>query len=147
MCRRDRSAVTQLGNVRTIRNCSPCLIPISLYPNSDLRPSTARAARWLRMISALWMKHFVVDAWRRLPIRGRCVGKIGVPMSNTWALIRTYSKYHTQHKSDASQDLQPSDEQGSMDTDNRSRVAQSLALSWPLARQSLWSATKTRQRY
>jgi hypothetical protein len=88
----------------------------------------------MRMISALQMKHFALDAWRRLPIRGRCAGKIDVPTSNTWAWIHTYSKSHMQHESNASQDLQPTHEQGSMDTDDRSRVAQSLALSRPLAR-------------
>jgi hypothetical protein len=86
------------------------------------------------LISALWMKHFALDAWRQLPIRGRCAGKIGAPMSNTWAWIRTYSKSHTQHESNASWDLQPTHKQGSMDMDDRSRVAQSLALSRPLAR-------------
>ncbi len=101
----------------------------------------------VRVISALRMKHFVLDAWRQLPIRGRCVGKIGVPMSNTWAWIHAYSTSHTQHESDASQDLQPAHEQDSMDTDDRSKVVQSLALSRPLARQSLWPATKTQQRY
>jgi hypothetical protein len=98
------------------------------------------------VISALGMKHFALDAWRRLPIRGRCAGKIGAPTSNTWMWIHTYSKSHTQHESDASQDLQPAHEQGSMDMDDRSRVAQSLALSRLLARQSLWPATKTQQR-
>ncbi len=96
-----------------------------------------------RVISALRMKHFALDAWRRLSIRGRCVGKIGAPMSNTWTWIRTYSKSHPQHESNASQDLQPAHKQSSIDTDNRSRVAQSLALSLPLARQLLWPATKT----
>jgi hypothetical protein len=59
----------------------------------------------------------------------------------------TYSTSHTQHKSNASQDLQPAHEQDSMDTDDRSKVVQSLALSQPLARRSLWPATKTQQRY
>ncbi len=38
---------TQRGSVRPIRNCSPCLILFSLYPNSNLGPSTAQIARWL----------------------------------------------------------------------------------------------------
>ncbi len=63
-----------------------------------------------RVISALRMKHFALDAWRRLPIRGRCTGKIGAPTSNTWAWIRTYSKSHMQHESDTSWDLQPTHE-------------------------------------
>jgi hypothetical protein len=107
------------------------------------RPNCAVA---MHVISALLMKLFVLDDWRQLPTRGRCVGKINVPTSNTWAWIRTYNRSHIPHESDASQDLQPEHKQGSMDKDDRSRVARSLALSWPLARQSLWPAMKTQQR-
>ncbi len=99
-----------------------------------------------RMISALRMKTFALDDWRQLPIRGRWVGEIGA-MSNTWEWIRTYNKSHTPSESDASQDLWPKQEQDSTDIDNRSKVARSLALSRPLARQSLWPATKTLPRY
>jgi hypothetical protein len=101
----------------------------------------------MQVISALRMKPFVLDDWRRLPTRGRCVGKIGVPTSNTWEWTCTYNRSHMPHKSDASQDLQTERKQGSMDRDNRSRVARSLAISWPLARRSLWPARKTQQRY
>jgi hypothetical protein len=107
------------------------------------RPNCAVA---MRVISALWMKPFVLDDWRRLPTRGRCVRKIGAPTLNTWAWIRTYNRSHIPHESNASQDLQPEHKQGSMDKDDRSRVARSLALSWLLARGSLWPATKTQQR-
>jgi hypothetical protein len=108
------------------------------------RPNCAVA---MHVISTLRMKPFVLDNWRRLPTRGKCVGDIGAPMSNTWAWIRIYNKSHIPHGSDVSQDLQPEHEQVSMGTDDRSRVAGSLALSRPLARQSLWPATKTQQRY
>ncbi len=101
----------------------------------------------MRMISALRMKPFVLGDWRRLPTRGRCVREIGAPMSNTWEWIHTYNKSYTPSESDASQDLQPEREQVSTDTDGKSRVARSLALSRPLARRSLWPATKTLPRY
>ena len=101
----------------------------------------------MRVISALRMKPFVLDDWRRLPTRGKCVGKIGAPTSNTWAWIRIYNKSHIPHGSDVSQDLQPEHKQVAMGTDGRSRVARSLALSRPLARRLLWPATKTQQRY
>ena len=101
----------------------------------------------MRVISALRMKPFVLDDWRRLPTRGRCVGEIGAPMSNTWEWIRTYNKPHTPSKFDASQDSQPEQEQASTDRDDKSKVARSLALSRPLARRSLWPATKTLPRY
>ena len=101
----------------------------------------------MRVISALRMKPFVLDDWRRLPTRGRCVGEIGAPMSNTWEWIRTYNKPHTPSEFDASQDSQPGREQASTDRDDKSKVARSLALSRPLARRSLWPATKTLPRY
>jgi hypothetical protein len=97
----------------------------------------------MRVISALRMKPFILDDWVRLPTRGRCVGEIGAPMSNTWEWIRTYNRSHTPSESDASQDLQPEREQVSTHTDDKSKVARSLALSRPLARRSLWPATKT----
>jgi hypothetical protein len=101
----------------------------------------------MRVISALRMKPFVLDDWRQLPTRGRCVGEIGAPKSNTWEWIRIYNKSHTPSESDASQDLQPEQEQVSTDTDDKSKVAWSLALSRPLARQSLWPEMKTLPRY
>jgi hypothetical protein len=79
--------------------------------------------------SILRMKPFALDNWRHLPTRGRCVGITGAPMSNTWAWIRTYNRSHMPHKSNASQDLQHAHEQGSTDTDDRSRVERSLARS------------------
>ena len=101
----------------------------------------------MRVISALRMKPFVLDDWRRLPTRGRCVGEIGAPMSNTWEWIRTYNKPLTPSEFDVSQVSQPEQEQASTDTDDKSKVARSLALSRPLARRSLWPATKTLPRY
>ena len=101
----------------------------------------------MRVISALRMKPFALDNWRRLPTRGRCVGEIGAPMSKTWEWICTYSMFHTPRESDASQDLQPEQEQVITDRDDKSKVARSLALSRPLARRSLWPATKTLPKY
>ena len=51
-----------------------------------------------RVISALWMKPFTLNDVRRLPTRGRCIGGIGAPMSNTWEWIRIYNKFHTLSK-------------------------------------------------
>ncbi len=55
-----------------------------------------------RVILALRMQPFILDNWRRLPTRGKCIGKIGVPTSNSWEWIRTYNTSHTPHGSDAS---------------------------------------------
>jgi hypothetical protein len=86
------------------------------------------------VILTLQMQPFVLDNWRRLPTRGKCIDKIGLPTSNSWEWIRTYNTSHMPHGSDASQVLQPEHKQDTMDTDNRSRVAWTLALSGPLAR-------------
>ncbi len=96
-----------------------------------------------RVTSILQMKPFALDDWRQLPTRGRCIGVISTPTSNTWEWTRTYNRSHMPHGSDAIQDLQHRHKQGSTDTDNRFRVARSLALSRPLARRSLWPAMKT----
>ena len=101
----------------------------------------------MRVISTLRMKPFTLDEWRQLPTRGRCVGETGASMSNTWGWINTYNKSHTPCDSDASQDLQLKQEQDFTDRDDKSKVARSLALSQPLARQLLWPATKTLPRY
>jgi hypothetical protein len=106
-----------------------------------------RYAAATRVTSILQMKPFALEDWRRLPPRGKCIGEIGAPMSNTWEWIRTYNTCHTQFGSDASQNLQPEHERDSMDMDEKSKVARSLALSRPLARRSLWPAKKTRPRY
>lgn len=99
-----------------------------------------------RVTSILQMKPFELDDWRRLPTRGKCAGKIGAPMPKTWAWIRTYNRCNFQPESDVLQGLQRKKEQISMVMDNRSRVAQSLALLQSLARRSLWPATKTQQK-
>ncbi len=99
-----------------------------------------------RVTSILQMKPFALDNWRQLPTRGRCVGVIGAPTSNTWEWTRTYNRSHTPHGSNALQDLQHGHKQDTMDMDDRFRVARSLALSWPLARRLLWPATKTQQK-
>ncbi len=148
MCHHDCLAATQSAwkctyDAELLTLFNTCFLLPQQQSWTVYRPNFAVVTR---MISALRMKHLVLDAWRRLPIRGGCAGKIGAPTSNTWSWIHTYSKSHTQHESNASQDLQLAHKQGSMDTDDRSKVAQSLALSRPLDRRSLWPAMKTQQR-
>jgi hypothetical protein len=142
MCHRGHLEATPRGRVRLTFNSRfplPQQKSWTVYhPNCDMV---------MRVISALRMKPFVLDDWRRLSTRGRCVGEIGAPMSNTWEWIRTYNKPHIPSEFDASQDSQPEQEQVSMDRNDKSKVARSLALSRPLARRSLWPATKTLPRY
>ena len=91
--------------------------------------------------SALQTKLFALDDWRRLPKVGRQVGKIGVPMSNLCEWIHTLTTHPSKPECAALPGLHSKHEQDSMDSDNRSKVAQYLKQSWPLARQLLWPAT------
>jgi hypothetical protein len=97
------------------------------------------------MILALQMKPFALDDWRQLPKVGRHVGNIGAPTSNLWGWIHTFSTHPSKHGSDASQALPLRHKQDTTVVDNKSRAAQLLVQSQPLARQSPWPATTTPQ--
>jgi hypothetical protein len=100
-----------------------------------------------RMTSALQMKPFELDDWRQLPKVGRHVGNIGAHTSVLWEWIHTYSIQSSRQEFDVSQGLQHSkQDQDSMGKGNKSRVAWSLAQSWPLARHSPWPVITTQQR-
>jgi hypothetical protein len=98
------------------------------------------------MISALQMMPFELDNWRRLPQKGRYVGKIDAPTSNLWGWIHTYNRCPTTHASGVSQHFLSKHGLDSMAWDNGCKVTQSLVLSRPLARQLLWPAMTTQQR-
>ena len=87
-----------------------------------------------RVISILQMKPFALDNWMQLPKVGWHVGNIGAHTSDQWEWIHTYSRYPLAKQSNASKALQPQPEQDTMETDNRCKVALSLAQSQPLAR-------------
>ena len=95
----------------------------------------------MRVISTLRTKSFALENWRQLPRVGRYVGKIGVPMSDLWGWICTLTTHPFKLECAASLALHNKHEQDSMDSDDRSKVAQSLKQSWPLARCLLWPAT------
>jgi hypothetical protein len=80
------------------------------------------------VILALQMKPFALDDWRQLPKVGRHVGNIGA--------IHTFSAPPAKHGSDASQALPLGHKQDTTVADVKSRAAQLLAQSRPLARQS-----------
>ncbi len=98
------------------------------------------------VILALQMKPFALDDWRQLPKVGRHVGNIGVPTSNLWEWIHTFSTPPSKHGSAASWASPLRHEQDTTVADDKSRVAQLLAQSRPLARRSPWPATTTPQR-
>jgi hypothetical protein len=98
------------------------------------------------VILALQMKPFALDNWRQLPKVGRHVGNIGAPMSNLWGWIHTFSTPPSKHGSNASQALPLGHKQGTTVANDKSRAAQLLMQSRPLARQLPWPAMTTPQR-
>ena len=76
--------------------------------------------------SALLTKPFALDDWRQLLKKGRHVGKIGVPVSNLWEWIHTLTTHPSKPECAALPVLHSKQEQDSMDSDNRSKVAQYL---------------------
>jgi hypothetical protein len=81
----------------------------------------------MRLTSALQMKPFKLDNWRRLPKVGRHVGNIGAHTSNLWEWICTYSTHHSRKVFNASQGLQHEQDWYTTDEDKMSKVARSLA--------------------
>jgi hypothetical protein len=88
----------------------------------------------MRVISALRMRPFVLDNWRRLPLPGKLVGDIGQPTLHLWDLIRTYNRQPLNNKFAASQDLPSVCAQDTMDEDDRYRLQQLQAQLLPLGR-------------
>ncbi len=77
----------------------------------------------MHVILALRMKPFALNNWRQIPKVGRHNGEIGVPTSNLWGWIHTFSTPHSKLKSNASQALQHERIQDTMGNNNRYRVA------------------------
>ena len=99
-----------------------------------------------RVISILRTKDFSLDEWRRLPKTGKNIGIAGAPMSDLWDWTLTYRTPPSQQPREHSQDLQPESEQDSTAGDARLQLQQSIALSRPLVRRSLWPTDTTQQR-
>jgi hypothetical protein len=100
----------------------------------------------MHVISALRMKPFVLDDWRRLPSPGKLVGEIGQPTSHLWDSIRTYNRQLTNNEFAASQDSPSVFAQDSMDEDDRYRLQQLQAQLLPLGRRYPWPLDTTQQR-
>ena len=92
----------------------------------------------MKVISILRMKPFTADEWRRLPEKGKFIGSVGPPMSSLWAWTHTFMKHHTPTGFEPCLDLPPVSEAERMAAKSRSELAQSIALSRPLERRSLW---------
>ena len=96
-----------------------------------------------KVISVLRMTHTTLDEWRRLPKIGAHIGTIGPPMSNLWEWTLTYRGSRTLTGCESSQASQQECDKAATVEDAASRLAQSLALSQPLARRSRWPVSET----
>jgi hypothetical protein len=98
----------------------------------------------MRMISILRTKYFLLDEWRQLLKIGSITGPIRPNMSHLWDLTLTYRTHLSHGESEHSRDLPPEHDKEHTARDAKSSLAQSLAMSRPLARQSTWPAKPTR---
>ncbi len=96
-----------------------------------------------RVISVLRMKRTTLEEWRRLPKIGAHIGTIGPPMSNLWEWTLIYRGSRTRTECESSPGLRRECDRGATDEDAAYRLAQSLALSRPLARRSRWPVSGT----
>ena len=87
-----------------------------------------------RVLSVLRMKDTGLEEWKRLPRRGKHIGKNGDPLSNLWEWTLGFRTPRTSTKSGASLHSQECQEKASMVEEERSKLAQSLGRSRPLAR-------------
>ena len=99
------------------------------------RPSNALS---MRVCSVLRMRHTTMAEWTRLPKPGKFSTNIGAPSSHLWEWTLNYRVHRTSSGSDASQDLQRQHDVAILVKENKSKLAQSLGQSRPLARRSTW---------
>jgi len=100
----------------------------------------------MKVTSVLRMRHTTLEEWRRLPKIGAHIGKIGPPMSNLWGWTLTYRGSHSYIECESSQASRQECDKAATVEDAASRLAQSLALSRPLARRSRWPVRETQQK-
>ena len=108
------------------------------------RPSSAISTR---LTSILQMQVTTADVWRRLPRIGRNIGRVGLPTSHLWEWTHTYKEQRMHIKPDCSQVSPPACDPAHTVDESKSKVAQSLARSRPLARRSPWPLGPTQQKW
>jgi hypothetical protein len=90
----------------------------------------------MRVISTLRTWHSDLEEWRRLPKIGNHVGTIGTPTSNLWEWTHIYRLLPSDTAASASWDSLRESDLDTLIEDSKSKLAQSLAQSQPLARRS-----------
>jgi hypothetical protein len=115
------------------------IFPLPTQSWSVCQPTSAIATH---VISILWMKPLTIEDWRQLPAARKSIGTTGKPTRHLWEWTLTYRIPNSPNKSICSQDLQHESAQDSMVKETKSKIAQSVWCSWPLARQLRWPATQ-----
>ncbi len=94
-----------------------------------------------RMIFVLWMTPFTLEDWRRLPTAGKNIGSTGKSTRLLWEWTLTFRVPTSKNGSDSYPVLQHKSEQAIMVTENKLKIAQSVARLRPLGRRSRWPVT------
>jgi hypothetical protein len=97
----------------------------------------------MRVISTLRTQHSDLEGWRRLPKIGNHVGTTGACMSNLWEWTHIYRLPLSDYAAGASWDTQHASDLDTLVKESKSKLAQSLAQSQPLARRSQWTQIST----
>jgi hypothetical protein len=124
------------SNLLTFFNCNFAL------PNQTLwtvcQPTSMTATR---LISILRMTPFTLDDWRRLPAAGKNIGINGTSTRHPWEWTLIFRIPTSQSVSNSSLVMRHESAQATMVTKTKSKIAQSIARTWPLARRSRWPVT------
>ncbi len=96
-----------------------------------------------RVISVLRMTPFTLDDWRRLPAAGKNIGSTGKSTWLLWEWTLTFRVQTSKSGSDSSPGSRHESEQAIMVTENKLKIAQSVAQLRPLGRRSPWPVTTT----
>ena len=92
----------------------------------------------MKLLSVLRMEVTTMEEWNRPVKISKHTDEIGAPSLHLWEWTMSYRIPHFKTRSAACQDLEVCREQDILVGANKSKLAQPLALSLPLARQSLW---------
>jgi len=95
----------------------------------------------MRVISVLRMTSFTLDDWRQLPTAEKNIGITGKSTQLLWEWTLTFRVPTSKSGSDSYPVSQHESEQAIMVTENKLKIAQSVARLRPLGRRSRWPVT------
>jgi hypothetical protein len=97
----------------------------------------------MRVISILRIVPFKLEDWRGLPAVAKNIGTIGRPTRALWEWTHTFRIQASQRECEPFQDSWRTFAQDTMVKESKSKIAQSVVRSQPLARRMHWPATTT----